>query len=293
MKHLTKEWYICESLAYAGKGAKILKFAEHKSEYLFETLYEKKLEILLEAESNSEFYCDPKVELFKLDERINEDGISRQEREKRIDEKNFFMIANRKRLQSGKYYLFDITHCRRTFETQFKQTLKLLQYLPYDIKDKVADMRVLALGYASSEVRKLLTKHCNKLMRYCKREKAKSYEESYRTELLLKDPFETPFFEGAFIDEIENKNGSLYIKLDCDTFIIVSNARITEDELIEIYPFDCGAPHTKYSRIAAIELLGAKSNFALHLLVENCGEYGETHLLNFTVKGTNVRKVDF
>lgn len=92
----------------------------------------------------------------KYDAWINEPNISQEEKEKRIEHKKITLFLERERFETGKYHQYDEAFTRKLFDVDLTWRMELISHLPDYILNEVADVRVLALGYASKRVKVLL-----------------------------------------------------------------------------------------------------------------------------------------
>lgn len=152
------------------------------------------------------------------------------------------------------------------FFAQYIDRLRAISYLPQNILKLVKDKRMLALGYAESEVKKVITEYID-----FKRENIFDiYENSYKAsreaecgltacEQLKKYPdlyFLSYIFEENNILSVKTVDKDIYLTFDFNVTIILKNVEVVEEEcsLVNAY-------------INEYELYKDGTDYELHLLV--------------------------
>jgi hypothetical protein len=122
---MTKEWY--ETMQKAGYHLplKVSKCAEVFSSYYFKKLYKSEEKAWLQLQ------------------------------------KDFFEYANGSQLEQEELPAFDPEQEKKNFKKEFRHNVKhLKRNLPDEILQKIADIRVLALNRASTDIKKEITTYC-------------------------------------------------------------------------------------------------------------------------------------
>ncbi len=293
MDYFTKEHYNLRRIEYTLHYIKKTDLAEKYDEETYEKLYKKCLALYLRAEKKCYWYVDPAKELRELEEHINEENISSEERRSRELYKQLFIRANKKRIESGKFFKFDKEFCKLKFEEQQKQIIKLYeQFLPEEIKEKIADMRVLALGYVSGEVKKLLTRYCKQLSHRLRSDKLCANAVTKDAEMRLSSIIGLYFWGVGAIISLEEKNGDIY--LNCETHcLIIKNGKITEGQCKPIYPTWREKPDSYFTRVLETELHRCEDKFRLNLLMCNYDELEREDFWYMTIICTDILKITF
>ena len=135
--------------------------------------------------------------------------------------------------------------------------------IPENILNKVKDIRVFALGYASGEVYKLLKEYCDSNEKFVEerlRESAKVEEELFKNESIS---FIEESFHDCFILDVIKEKDDLIIKLDNEygftdkTKIVFKNYNIILDE-------DIKETHWLYN-----EVYRNDNKYEIHILSSN------------------------
>ncbi len=94
------------------------------------------------------------------------------------DQKKWF-VKNEKFISKHNKVKFDLEAAEAAFEASHKENLNYVKAnVPAEILDKVADVRVLALGFASYDIHDALVRFCGKVNRRCEQ-----VTEAYDTEV--------------------------------------------------------------------------------------------------------------
>ncbi len=290
MKYITKELIVSEWLSEVNRHLKVSKRAEKKDEKFYDSVYKKQCSVFLSNESNCSIYRDPKEELRKINEYVNESGIDEEERLKRLEFKKIHEKVNAKRIARGIKFEFDEEKAKRKFTKLLNKRIGYLRMLPQNILDRVADIRVLALGYVSAEVKKLLRLYCAELKSTVREAWAKAYLITEDAEKKLKEIIGFSSHYNLLINAVEEKDGDIYIKGEEET-IIIENGEIIEGKGKAVYKFDDSIPNSPWSNIIAAELYCENDKFEAHFFVFECNENYEEGNWYLTVSGTDVRLI--
>lgn len=286
MKGKTKENYEKEWLSYLNEWVRRSKKAERKDEAFYAETYRKQKDAFAEQERKSDRYRDPEEDARKIEEYVNEEGISTEERARRIA----FREMHGKIAGKGKRLVFDEATSKQRFEQQQKKRTELFSKMPQEILEKVADLRVLALGYASAEVKDMLKGYCAALKRETEKIRRETERETEAAERGLTKKIGVNDLEGCVITGIEETEEGIYLKGERGG-LFVKEGEIVEGKEKEIYEYDEDADGA-YSRILCAELHRSGDRFELHLFVSNCDEYDREDLWYLTVSGSDILEFD-
>ena len=185
MKYMTKEWYETMQKTDLHLLLRCSKDADIFSEKTFKKLYKREERKFLK--SREKMY-DSSV----IDELSNvfsdEPVLTTPEGEtvEPTDEDKEFLQALKGNIfdRLDESPSFDPEHFKNVFRRGYKNSLKQYRsYLPDDILNKIVDIRVLALGYASKEEKKEITRFCrqnNKAVDSAVAEYEKTFEKEFR-----------------------------------------------------------------------------------------------------------------
>ncbi len=160
MKYMTKEWYETMQKTDLHLLLNVSKKAEVFSEEYFRELYkrEEKKWLKLQKEVSEVKFEDVYPEEFYAE---YADGSPLEESEFEAAKKEYFEQREQARMSFCNLPSFDSERERKIFKQSFHNNIKHLKScLPESILRKVADIRVLALDYASHEVKQDITRFC-------------------------------------------------------------------------------------------------------------------------------------
>jgi len=230
--------------------------------------------------------------LRELEEYCNIAGITDEERENRMKMLEAFKAVNKERIENGKFIEFDKELFDKNFKEMQENRISVCSRLPETILEKIADIRVFALGYATPEVKKLLRTYCKELSEELEEVKKIAYRQTVFAEMKLHKVIDVDELnENCDSDllSLENKNGDIYIGID-DFYFIVKNGEVIEGADRKIYTFDEDDPTKPWSRILAAELHYDGTKFELDFLVCDSNDNLENGLWYLTVRGSSIEK---
>lgn len=264
MRYMTKEWYGTMQKTDFYSRLKVSKDAEFFSEGYFKELYkseEKKWLELQESVSNVKFE-DIYPEVFHA---CNVDGSPLEKNDFERLEREYFEQREKDRLEFNNRLPFDPLEEKKKFKRIFHLNInKLKENLSDEILKKVADIRVLALDYASSEVKNDITKYCK-----MNEEKVQKVVDAYQEQLKKQFHSNVP----AFVSE-------LYLH-DCD---VLSCRKDGKDIVLFI---DNSHGFTKINKIRMKNCNVIKQDAPLHgawCLYEEIYKLGEKYEIHFLLQ---------
>ncbi len=193
MKYMTKEWYETMQKTDLHLLLKVSKTAEAFSEEYFRELYkrEEKNWLKLQKDVSEVKFEDIYPEDYHA---AYPDGTPLEESLLEEARKSYFEQREQARLKFNNRPEFNIEEKKKRFKQSFRYNLKLLKNsLPESILLKVADIRVLALNYASREVKQEITQFCKQNEKSTRAAMA-AYQKQYRKQFKTGAP--------AFVEEL-------------------------------------------------------------------------------------------
>lgn len=292
MKYLTKEWLNTELLSYTYSLVHISKRAEKLDETYYQKLYKKICSQYVEAERRDDLYRDPQEDLKKVEESIADPTITEEERSRRKEYKETYLCLNAERIKRGTYFPFDEKLVEQSFFAEIQKHIELYKKLPWEILGKVADLRVLTLGYVSSEVKKLLKPYSAEQNRISRKVKKIAEQETEKAEDYLSKRIGINDYRDAVILGIREQQEGIYLDVELGSSLFVENGKIIEQELKEVYRWNPHIPNSGLSIILAAELHHTNKQFELHFLVENVNEKNESQVGYLTIRGNDVKEIE-
>ena len=193
MKYMTKEWYETMQKTDLHLLLKVSKTAEAFSEEYFRELYkrEEKNWLKLQKDVSEVKFEDIYPEDYHA---AYPDGTPLEESLLEEARKSYFEQREQARLKFNNRPEFNIEEKKKRFKQSFRYNVKRLKNsLPESILLKVADIRVLALNYASREVKQEITQFCKQNEKSTRAAMA-AYQKQYRKQFKTGAP--------AFVEEL-------------------------------------------------------------------------------------------
>lgn len=162
MKYLTKEWYYMARQGFFGRDyVKANEKANQFDEKLFQRLYKK---VEKQYIQNSFLYRKTEEDDQKINEYFDKQLAKAKTEEEKLEIEKFrelYKIMSKEEMKLQKEYdkTFDEEKAKKSFAGWYNDHLIIVDTLPQTILDKVADKRVLALGYATKEVRSIVKEY--------------------------------------------------------------------------------------------------------------------------------------
>lgn len=156
MKELTKEWYIAGERADFKRWIKLDQRAEKFDEEYYQEVYNRELSKEIDSfafKPDNKPQINP--ELIDRLKKFNDKGSKKS----RAVEELFTYIS----LLDDEDEPDDKKRITRDFENSHQQQIQIVETLPDEIKERIADKRLFALGYATQEVINLLKSYCETL----------------------------------------------------------------------------------------------------------------------------------
>ena len=287
MKYLTREWYVKARLSYIDGSVRCSKLAEKFDESFYKTVYQKRYEKFERNERLREEFRNPQDDLKRYDTWINEPNISQEEKKKRIEYKKITLFLERERFETGKYYQYDEAFTKKMFDADLTWRVELISNLPDYLLSQVADVRVLALGYASKRVKALLRDYCKHLRREYQKVLGKAQMETNRAESELPKRIMANEYDELMLQRVYQKHGNVFLVFDAGTLKVV-NGEIIEQEEKRLYHYKRKEPYSGWSMVVRAEVCHEDGLFTIHLLVDNKDKIGWSKYWYLTVKGTSI-----
>ncbi len=153
------------------------------------------------------------------------------------------------------------------FLSQYVNRLRLIQYLPEEILSKVKDKRLLAIGYADQKVKNAIQSYTKIKINNAYKILERSLQSSLKASvgLTIKNQFEKhsyiysieELFDETYITNVCKKGNDLYIELDGENTIVLSEVETLEEEI-----------DPQNTEISLFELYKVKQDYELHFLLK-------------------------
>ena len=176
-------------------------------------------------------------------------------------ELNYMIIPNKFNFFDD-YDPRDISKCQklmqRDFEMEYKKRLYICSFLPPEILKRIADVRLLALGYAPEKIKSEIlqfSRHAHKKVEEIIRSNENEYKNLIECIIKQKGVNVNHIFDEEEISEKQWDNSALILKLKSRTVTLVE-AQVTEEE-----------GDMSNTSIELFEFYKTGSDYELHLLL--------------------------
>lgn len=156
--------------------------------------------------------------------------------------------------------------CRNDFLLQYLNNLRIISYLPEDILKLVKDKRMLALGYAEKETKKIILTYIKDKFRKALDllEECSSTTDKAEEELTIHQQFKEHLFissvplmfDDVDVTKAEKIEDELFLTLDYNTKVVLNGVKIIEEEI-----------DIANTAVKQIELYKKDNRYELHLLI--------------------------
>ena len=291
MKYLTKEWFLQFELSYTNRFVKKSLRAEKKDEYFYNSLYQKRLKRFIELEKANPAYLNPDEETHRIEEYANEENIDDDERERRKYLRDYILSENEKFKKAGAPFVFEEKAVTDRLNEYIRQKIELFQHLPQYILDKIADIRVFALGYASAEVKRLLRPYCTETKHKCRALEKQAERETDKAEKYLSEKLGISGYRELLLSDIAIQKGDIYLTFDFGNKLHIKNGEFLEREETKIYPLNAYVPNSGCTIVQGAELYHIGNKYEIDFLIENRDEMDTGKLWYLTIQGTDIREI--
>ncbi len=185
------------------------------------------------------------------------------------------------------YSLEKETHSpENDFLSQYINRLRVISHLPQEILEQVKDKRLLAMGYAEPKVKKAIIEYADAKTEAAIKVLEKSLEDSLNATagLTISEQFKKhdyidsleDLFSETYITEVDKKGNAIYLELDGEETIILTDVEILEEEINPLNTY-----------IELFELHKTEQDYELHFLLmtkEDNTMVEEFHYLTYRFK---------
>lgn len=179
----------------------------------------------------------------------------------------------------------------KLYKAKIARDKKALLSLPQNVYEKINDVKLVVLGYANIEDKKLLTSYVNEIIKIVEKEAEKVNRLNEISEDYLPEEFIVDEVIGELVYKEYTKGKDYFLHIG-DRCICVEEYEIIERENFNINRWNDDDPLTPWTTLIGAELHYISNNYyELHLLLVNGDKYNNEKYWYFTLKGTNVKYV--
>lgn len=178
------------------------------------------------------------------------------------------------------------------FEKHARTNEEICKHLPARILNKIADLRVFALGYASEQVIELLRPYCAEQKNLSENLKQRALQATEEAAKYLSKKIELHRCVDLGVQSVEAKGKDLWLKFILGPTLIVIDYEITENELPEIFSLNGPAGENGFCAAVAIELQRCGKAFELQLLAVCQNELYESRAGALSIRGADLLMIN-
>lgn len=291
MKFLTEEWYrLYKQSLLGGKFLHECKHAAQYDEKLFRKLYrkaEKKWAVSLRSIPFGEDEETYQKALKKIEYYIGTAKTDKDRKKLEQFREDYIYLHEAARERDIKYSEIDDESANKSFAGRYQENMNTVKTLPQEILSKIADIRMLALGYATRE-------NMNAIKAYVYNQGmdadyiwGKALDMVEEAESYMSHPSNLNEDPTGVMNGMRKVKNGVLLKFDDIPDIRVINGVVVKQE----YPvyrwkeYDVLAPMTL---MVGKELEYIDGKFRLSLLLENIGRYENVTAWELVVEGDDV-----
>ena len=186
---------------------------------------------------------------------------------------------------------FDKVFVKKMFKVRIKSMVKLVSYLPKNILNEVADIRVLAIGYASQKVKKMLDEYCRQICKECDCILQKARRKTDMAESVLSKRISVNDFGELLLYRLYRKNKDIFLEFEGGR-LKFENGEILKQERKRIYRYSDEEAYSRWSMVQYAELTYDKGIFTLYFLINNMNRKGKPKYWELVISGTSIVECD-
>ncbi len=185
-----------------------------------------------------------------------------------------YQILNKEELARKSPIRFDVEKTKCTFANRQENALKLVEMLPQEILECVADKRMLALGYTERKVKDKIRDFAKEQERWVELLRNQAINANMLAEVYMKEPDSLSKYQDGVIKKIVSKGNDLYIHFIDTPSLEIKNGKIIASEE-EIYEWKEQDMYSPFSKMVGTEIEYGNDKFILRLLILNDNGFEE------------------
>lgn len=185
-----------------------------------------------------------------------------------------YQILNKEELARKSPIQFDVEKTKCTFANRQENALKLVEMLPQEILECVADKRMLALGYTERKVKDKIRDFAKEQERWVELLRNQAINANMLAEVYMKEPDSLSKYQDGVIKKIVSKGNDLYIHFIDTPSLEIKNGKIIASEE-EIYEWKEQDMYSPFSKMVGTEIEYGNDKFILRLLILNDNGFEE------------------
>ena len=274
MRFLTKDWYLKYIQVEWIKTLRVVFHTEYFSEQRYQWAYEQKEKQFIKHSKYDPLSVNHQSILKKVEKIIADPHISGADKERWREFYQMYQILNKEELVRKAPIQFDIEKTKYTFANRQENTMRLVERLPQEILECVADKRMLALGYTERKVKNKILDFAHEQKVWVELLRNQAINANMIAEAYMKEPVSLSKYQDGVIEKIVSKGNDLYIHFIDTPSLEIKNGKIIASEE-PIYVWQEQDMYSPFSKMVGAEIEYGNDKFTLRLLILNDNGYEE------------------
>ena len=274
MRFLTKDWYLRYIQVEWIKTLRVVANAKSFSEQRYQWTYEQKEKQFIKHSKYDPLSVNHQSILKKVEKIIANPNILEADKERWREFYRMYQILNKEELSQKAPIQFDVEKTKYTFANRQKNTMCLVDMLPQEILECVADKRMLALGYTERKVKDKIRDFAKEQERWVELLRNQAINANMLAEAYMKEPVSLSKYQDGVIEKIVFKGNDLYIHFIDTPSLEIKNGKIIASEE-PIYVWQEQDMYSPFSKMVGAEIEYGNDKFILRLLILNDNGFEE------------------
>ncbi len=283
MRYLTKDWYLRYIQLEWTKTLRVVFHTEYFSEQHYQWTYTQKEKRFIKHSKYDPLTVEHQNILKKVEKLIADPHISEEDKERWREFYRMYQILNKEELARKSPIQFDVEKTKRTFANRQENALKLVEMLPQEILECVADKRMLALGYTERKVKDKIRDFAKEQERWVELLRNQAINANMLAESHMEEPAFLSKYEDGVIEKIIVKGNDLLIHFIDTPSLGIKNGKIIASEE-PIYEWQEQDMYSPFSKMVGAEIECDNHKFALRLLILNDDGYEKFSLVETLIE---------
>ena len=268
MRFLTKDWYLKYIQVEWIKTLRVVFHTEYFSEQRYQWAYEQKEKQFIKHSKYDPLSVNHQSILKKVEKIIADPHISEADKERWREFYRMYQILNKEELSQKAPIQFDVEKTKQVFANRQENAMRLVEMLPQEIIECVADKRMLALGYTERKVKDKIRAFAKEQERWVDILHNQAINANMLAETYMKEPAFLSKYEDGVIEKIVVNGDDLHIQFIDIPSLGIKNGKIMASEE-SIYEWQEQDMYSPFSKMVGAEIEYDNDKFTLRLLILN------------------------
>lgn len=268
MRFLTKDWYLKYIQVEWIKTLRVVFHTEYFSEQRYQWAYEQKEKQFIKHSKYDPLSVNHQSILKKVEKLIRNPQVSEADKERWREFYRMYLILNKEELVRKAPIQFDVEKTKYTFANRQENTMRLVERLPQEILECVADKRMLALGYTERKVKNKILDFAHEQKVWVELLRNQAINANMLAETYMKEPVSLSKYQEGVVEKIVSKGNDLHIYFIDIPSLGIKNGKIVASEE-PIYEWQEQDMYSPFSKMIGAEIEFDNDKFILRLLILN------------------------